>query len=279
MITVTQGQGNSESSVEVGLNTCKMASWKGWEPNEKNEFGSVSISYRVGNTFVNENLAIPRWVAEDDYDKRKLEAFSKNIFIHLHMMGVTQESFNNFVRENFVEGFPSDAVASPEGLAMGLEKLIPSKDVEGHLLVHLGGKNKHYPYQGGCGVIRTFKGESFEDLITVYNSTGGSKEKMPEHIRAWGQSYLCPFFTTPVEVNRVELGIIDYRNPADLPEVKEWTVVKEVVGDSTFYYYTDRFNWEPKVDAVSSEFNEDDTEEYDAEAEAQKTAEIFGLED
>lgn len=269
MITVS---GGNDAQLEVGFNTCTMSAWKGWEPNERNEFGSIGISYRVGNTFVNETLAIPNWTPEDEYEIKKVKAFSQNIFVHLHMMGVTQESFNNFVLENFVEGIPSDVVATPEGLATTLESLIPSKEVEGHLLVHLGGNNKHYPYQSGVGVIRTFKDESFEEAIKIYNDAKADKNKMPEHLRAWGQAWICPWFTTSVEVNQVEIGIVDYRNPNEDPEVKNWTVIKEVVGDSTFYYYTDRFNWEPKVDDVSEDFTEEDSE-----AAAKEAEEIFGL--
>lgn len=259
----------SNQVLEVGLNLCTMASWKGWEANERNEYGAISISYKVGGTFVSEFLSIPNWIPADEYEKKKNTAFTQNIFKHLHALGVSAESFNSFVDEHFALGIPSEQVATPEGLATTLEALIPSKEVEGSLLVHLGGNNKHYVYQSGVGVFVTYKDESFEELITLYN-----QDKLPEHVRTWGQSWICPFFTTMVKVDQVKIGIKDYKNPTEEPEMKDWTLITEVNGDATYYYYTDRFNWNPKVDQVSASFDEP---QEDLDAEAKAVEEIFGL--
>lgn len=272
MNTVSQGGGQ----LEVGLQTAKTASIKGWEPNERNEFGSLSFSYTVNGTFVNEVISIPDETPGDDtYLQRKLDAYSRNISRHLFQVGVTAEEFNNFVKENWINGIPTDKVGDPESLAESLTELIPSFEAEGQLLVHLGSNNKHYAYSSGVGVFRTYKEETFEELIKLGNEALVKGSDLPSHISRWGQSYICPFFTNAVEISKIEAAIVDYREPEEEPENKEWTVIQETDGQATIFYYTDRFNWNPRVEEVSADFSEPDP--VDDEPSDEEMEEVFGI--
>lgn len=266
MNTVTGG--GSRGSLETGLQTAKLNNIKGWEANERNEFGSLGFSYLVNGTFVNETIQIADSDPGDDsYLKRKLNSYSQNVARHLFQLGVTLSEFNGFVVKNWVDGVPNEEVSNPETLASLLMELIPSLEIEGHLLVHLGSNNKHYAYSSGVGVFRTYKDESFEDIVKMYNKDA---ENMPDHISKWGQNYICPFFTNPVEIEKKEIAILDYRNPGDEPEVQEWTVITEKDGDATVYFYTDRFNWNPNVEEVSADFDQEE------EVSEEELDEVFG---